>query len=127
MKYLNNHFITKIERISDGIQTVMNYNHAAINDFDTKIIYINNKNKPLWVEIIHSANISNRLHPDTVPVFNSKTLSPFGFVANISLSQTIIALFNNSKRFIIMRIVYLLKKLHLFYFCRRTYRFLKKT
>lgn len=100
LKYINNHFISKIEKISDDIQTVLNYNHANINNSDTQVIYVNNKEKPLWIEVIHSNNISNRLHLDAVPIFNNRILSSFGFTANISMYQTLSAFYGNRKRLI---------------------------
>ena len=87
MLYKNNHFISRIEKVNNGIETVITYNHAYINE-TSDVIYINNKHKPLWIEIIHDINISNGLRY-SMPIFFNNYLKAYGFRDRISKKNSL--------------------------------------
>lgn len=107
MKYINNHFITRIEKRNALVETVITYNHALINEI-AEILYIENK-EPLWIEIIHKGNISNGLRL-SVPKFSGKVFNSFGFSADISVKKSFIFLLQYVKRVTLHGLLSLSKK-----------------
>jgi hypothetical protein len=83
---MNNHFVSKIEKISSGIETVIVHDHTYIDRFG-KVNYVNNRNKPLWLEIIHGGNLANNLSPLYRPVIR-KNVNDFGSKLEISLKNS---------------------------------------
>jgi hypothetical protein len=74
-RYENNHFLSRLEVLSTLIDTVIIHNHTSVDKID-KVFSVDNKNNPLWVEIIHDSNISNNMRLSQ-PILFEKTLSSF--------------------------------------------------
>jgi hypothetical protein len=89
--YENNHFISRIEEISNKFETVIPHDHTYI-DKVADVVYINNKQKPLWLEIIHEGNVINSIYPESVPLFRNKVSDLYNFDVRISLVNTIVFL-----------------------------------
>jgi hypothetical protein len=96
MHYENNHFISRIEKISNGIETVITFDHTNLNKV-ADVVYINNKQKPLWLEIIHGGNLINSLYPSSTPLFSSKITRSFNCEEKISLVNTLLMLYKYLK------------------------------
>lgn len=92
MLYMNNHFISRIEKNSNGIETVLLHDHTYIDKMND-IVYIKNKHKPMWLEIIHGGNLENRLFPESVPLFRNKILKTFNLNEKISYVNTLTLLY----------------------------------
>lgn len=88
MQYMNNHFISRIEKITKGVDTVIVHDHTFI-DKVSEVIYVKKKNKPLWLEVIHENNIINNLYLESQPIFNNRVLRFFHFNANVSFFNTL--------------------------------------
>jgi len=124
MHYVNNHFISRFEKISDGVETVITYNHAFINDAGD-VHYINNHKKPTWIEIIHDGNVSNNLRASSKPVFHNRYFKSFGINETISYKQTLLIFYKYSKRNIYVHMAHFLRKIGLYDFAKKTYHWLK--
>jgi hypothetical protein len=90
MHYDNNHFISRIEKRSDAIDTVLTHEHTQIGKV-TDVIYIDNRKKPLWLEIIHEGNIINYLYSSSVPLASNKMAPSFALKERISMKNTFFA------------------------------------
>lgn len=92
MYYKNNHFVSRIEKITDSINTVITHDHTYI-DKAGSVVYLNNRSKPMWLEIIHDDNIINNLYPTSIPLFFKKVGKCFYIndILNISISNTIVS------------------------------------
>lgn len=90
MLYLNNHFISRIEKVSEALQTVLANDHTLI-DKTASVIYRTNKHKPLWLEIIHGGNLVNCLNPSSLPLLRNKHMKPFHVNGTTSFSNWFIA------------------------------------
>ena len=123
MKYINNHFITRIEKRNALVETVITYNHALINEI-AEILYIENK-EPLWIEIIHNGNISNGLRL-YVPKFSGKVFNSFGFSADLSIINSFIFLLKYVKRITLHGLLVLSKKIKLYKPLKRIKRYITK-
>lgn len=123
MKYLNNHFISRIEERSSIIETVITYNHALINEVG-EVLYVENK-EPLWIEIIHNGNISNGLRL-YVPKFSGKVFNSFGFSADLSIINSFIFLLKYVKRITLHGLLVLSKKIKLYKPLKRIKRYITK-
>lgn len=88
LHYKNNHFISRIEKVANGIETVITLDHTFI-DRIAEVICIGKKHKPMWIEIIHGGNLYNSLDHLSVPLFIYKTTGSFSIIAKISLSNTL--------------------------------------
>ena len=56
----NNHFSTLVIANSCPIKTILDYDHMKINRFfPTRFL---NKEKPMWLEVVHDGNILNRMY-----------------------------------------------------------------
>lgn len=123
MKYINNHFITRIEKRNALVETVITYNHALINEI-AEVLYIENK-EPLWIEIIHNGNISNGLRL-YVPKFSGKVFNSFGFSADLSIINSFIFLLKYVKRITLHGLLVLSKKIKLYKPLKRIKRYITK-
>ena len=56
----SNHFSTFIEKSDVLVRTALGYNHMTIAEH-MDVVSINNE-KPMWMEVIHDTNVSNRMH-----------------------------------------------------------------
>lgn len=90
MYYRNNHFISKIEKKSPHVNTVIAYDHTYI-DCVGEVTYLEFKAKPMWIEFIHESNIVNTLSVESIPVYNLSVLRPFNLQVGISFFNTILA------------------------------------
>jgi len=80
MFYQNNHFISRLEKNNNLLETVLIYDHTQIDKIKD-VNYINNKKKPMWVEVVHDTNLSNWMKT-SYPVFSKDYFKQF----NISVS-----------------------------------------
>ena len=123
MKYINNHFISRIEQRNAVVETVITYNHALINEVG-EVVSIENK-EPLWIEVIHNGNISNGLRL-SLPKFSSQIFKSFGFSADISLKNSLIFLLQHVKRITLHGLLVLSKKIKLYKPLKRIKRYITK-
>jgi hypothetical protein len=99
IKYPSNHFFSRIETNTKEIQTVLAIKHSHIRKKSiaskTAVVFINNKNNPFWIEVIHDRNVANDLYIAfrirdianfflTRPVLKNRTLSEFGIDVSIT-------------------------------------------
>ncbi len=115
--YRNNHFISRIEEISDGIETVLTHDHTQI-DKSAKVEYINNKNKPLWLELVHEGNLVNYLYPTAVPLFKIGIPHSFNIENKVSSRNTSIAYFQYVKLRILLVRAKILRRLGIYEFLK---------
>ena len=109
MQYMNNHFISRIEKITNGIDTVIVHDHTFINKV-SEVIYVKKKNKPLWLEVIHENNIINKLYLESQPIFKNSVLRFFHFNANVSFLNTLSFSINHLKVMVLLLIRKIIKK-----------------
>lgn len=61
--YPNNHFPARMEKDLSDFKLVLSVSHSHLRKKSLrekiKIVKVDNKHKPLWVEVIHSKNVSN--------------------------------------------------------------------
>lgn len=57
INYKFNHFISMI---GSNENTILNFNHAAIDKIGKEIVYLKTK-RPMWIEIIHQSNVINEI------------------------------------------------------------------
>lgn len=121
MKYHNNHFSTKVEQISNGVDTVLLHDHTYINK-DAEVVYIKNKSKPLWLEIIHGGNLMNSLDPTAVPLFSGKILDSFSSKERVTIKKTLLLLCKYYKLQINLLRAKFLKRIGVYDFLRENIR-----
>lgn len=65
-----NHFSTLVSPYGEEVDTVLNYGHMKIGEE----VYINEieNDKPLWLEIVHETNVSNRMHYKSKDIVTEK-------------------------------------------------------
>lgn len=119
MHYENNHFISRIEKRSDVIDTVLTHEHTQIGKV-TDVIYIDNKMKPLWLEIIHEGNVINYLYSSSVPLVSNKSAGAFALKERISLKNTILAMVKYGYLQILLARNVLLKKMGIYDLLKRS-------
>ncbi|MEC4887058.1 MAG: hypothetical protein SAL70_37975, partial [Scytonema sp. PMC 1070.18] len=72
-KYLNNPFMSLFEKVNhltiDGFKTILCGNHTELSLMG-KIQQI--KTKPVWLQVVHDKNVSNRIRGIRVPIKNLK-------------------------------------------------------
>ena len=79
--YKNNHFISFVERCtsSSAIKTVFGYgSHIDVGSYKgTDVLRIEDKKKPMWIEVIHDTNMDNdvKMTFDTCLVTNQNRLA----------------------------------------------------
>ncbi len=64
----DNHFLSMIGKKDEDI---LQYNHAKILDSGKEVIFLNT-NKPMWTEIIHESNVTNKIN--YLDIENEKTI-----------------------------------------------------
>lgn len=96
MHHENNHFISRVESLSEGIETVIFANHSNISKM-AEVVYINEKKKPLWLEIIHGSNLINDLYVSSQPLFYFKFINLYHQELEISLRNTLNAFIHFAK------------------------------
>lgn len=84
--YKNNHFISRIEKNDEHIKTVLSIDHTQIES-ESKVFSINNRRKPMWIEVIHENNLSNYMQINK-PIFNSSYFEQFNLEIPIDLKVT---------------------------------------
>jgi hypothetical protein len=89
MRYENNHFISLIEKRHNFIKTVLLNDHTKIHNFG-KVFSIENKSKPLWIEIVHNSNVSNQMKI-SMPLFLDTYFKSFSIEINIDKKQSFIS------------------------------------
>ena len=58
--YKNNHFLSYYERLGEKSRTIWGFWHFSIYNYKgIRVATINNKENPMWVEVIHKGNIDN--------------------------------------------------------------------
>ncbi len=93
MRYPHNHFLTLAERIDKGFRTIEFYPHASAR----KILdVIDVFERPYWIEVVHSCNVSNELRitsriQNRFPI-KSLSLSDYGLPIHISWPRNILNL-----------------------------------
>ena len=112
-----NHFVSRIEKISNEVDTVITHDHTLIDEVG-EVIYINNKKKPMWLEIVHDGNLENRLYPDSIPLFRGKILESFQLMEKISRVNTLALVFNYLKLKALLLRRDLLRKLGIYDFMK---------
>ena len=118
MHYENNHFISRIEKLSSGVDTVIAHDHTAIQ-MVSDVNYIRNRNKPMWLEIIHDGNIINSLNPSSTPFVFSTVLASFHLEERISLLNSSVALIRYIRIHLLLARAALLKKLGIYDLLKR--------
>ena len=107
----NSHFIGRIELFNDkdGVKTTLSVDHRYIEKY-AEVINITNK-KRMWVEVIHSKNIANRiqLYLRIKPVIKNN-VSDFNFQISINIKNLIKAYLVHLMKKIKTLIVTLVKK-----------------
>lgn len=74
-----NHFSTLIEFNDDKINTILNFNHMEIAK-NVNTVELDNT-VPLWLEVVHSTNVSNRMHCSLKSLINDKSfLKRYGVI-----------------------------------------------
>lgn len=118
MHYENNHFISRIEKLSSEIDTVIAHDHTAIQ-MVSDVNYIRNRNKPMWLEIIHDGNIINSLNPSSAPFVFGGSLTSFHLKERISLLNTVVGLFKYTRLHLLLARAAFLKKLGIYDLLKR--------
>lgn len=72
----SNSFITRIERVSQRIETVLCSDHAKVRDLYPS--FISDASFPAWMQIIHGENLSNKIVGVECPVNSSEIYQSFG-------------------------------------------------
>lgn len=85
--YKKNHFLSRIEKLQEPIQTVISVDHTQI-DTVAEVENILQKH-PLWIEVVHDSNISNSIRLSK-PIFFKSIFEEFGFLADINYRLSII-------------------------------------
>lgn len=72
IKYANNHFMTLVEDV-DHIKTCYGYGSHFLLEKNkvAKVVHVNDKSKPMWMEVIHKCNVDN----DVKMTFDTKVLT----------------------------------------------------
>jgi len=72
-----NHFLSRIENIKRGVETVFSCENTNI-DFlkNVEVVDIDDKKQRLWIEVVHNTNVANHSRV-LLPVFCKKKLEPF--------------------------------------------------
>lgn len=119
--YRNNHFISRIERRTPNINTVITYNHYSINEAGD-VYYISNRRKPMWLEIIHKGNLINVLDPTSLPLISVKALSDFQQKGEISIAHTYNAFLKYFHLWVLTKRARALKGLGVYYFLKKIFK-----
>lgn len=83
-----NHFSTMVSKKEPTIDVITNYNHIEIANFIDNLIESENKD-PLWLEVVHDTNVSNRTHMKRKDiVYNKAAFSIFGISHKNTSSKT---------------------------------------
>lgn len=96
IRYESNHFISLSEKNGENVETVIIHDHSAIHSVK-KVIPVENKSKPMWIELIHESNISNGLKL-ALPCFSINFKKHFSLNNKINKLNTIIFLFKYLKK-----------------------------
>ena len=95
-RYENNHFISLLEKNDQAIETVIFNDHSVIQTVK-KVTSVENKHKPMWIELIHETNISNWLQPG-LPCFSPYLMKFFTVNFRIKVVNTLIFFFKYLKK-----------------------------
>lgn len=117
MEYRNNHFISRIEKMGKQVQTVLTHNHAFV-DRISRVIYIKNMKKPMWLEIIHDNNILNCLDTTSTPLFSFSKVRAFPLEIRISTRNTLYATWKYIRLQLLLARAAILKKLRIYEFLK---------
>lgn len=94
MYYPHNHFLTLVEPKTDDIKTIECYGHASARK---QLPYIDIKEKPYWLEIVHNHNVSNELRiTSRIRYFlciSNTSLSDFGIQKTFHVFQNLQKMF----------------------------------
>jgi hypothetical protein len=113
LHYHNNHFVSRIEKLSKNVVTVFTCDHTNI-DRVSEVVYVENKSKPLWLEVIHEGNLINNIYPDAIPVLGSRCFFLFGFKEDLSVKGTLLLFLKYFYRRLLLFRAYILKKLTIY-------------
>lgn len=113
-----NHFISRIEKISNSIETVITHDHTQIEKI-AKVIFINNKRKPMWLEIIHEGNIFNEFYSSSLPQCFCKIHDSFRFKVEISKQNTIISILKYARLQFFLARNAIMRRLGIYVFLRK--------
>lgn len=65
-----NHFSTLVSPYEKDVDTILNYGHMDIGE-QVPLAEVENDN-PLWLEIVHETNVSNRMHHTSKDIITAK-------------------------------------------------------
>ncbi len=89
MTYPHNHFLTYIEKANSDFKTTIYIRHAEARKKMQNVIDI--RNKPYWIEIVHSNNVNNDLRITSrikyAMVWHNTNLQKYGLNIEISKKQ----------------------------------------
>jgi len=88
MRDESNHFLSRIERNSSQLETVITHDHTHV-DKVSKVLSIDNKNRPMWVEVVHESNVGNWLRL-SMPIFSDKYFERFNLNVSINKQKSIV-------------------------------------
>jgi len=95
MYYENNHFLSRLEG-KKNLDTVIIHDHTQI-DKVAKIFSVDNKAKPLWIEVVHDSNLTNRIRL-TRPIFSSNYFKQFNLNVVINKKNSVAFLIKYLKK-----------------------------
>lgn len=118
LHYGDNHFISRIEKVSNCVETVITYDHTYISKV-AEVTYIENKYKPMWIEIIHEGNLINSLYPTSVPKFCGKLFGAFNLEAELSVINTFLLFIKFLKLKVLILRTDVLKRIGIYEFIKK--------
>lgn len=86
IRYEKNHFSSRLEMMKPNLETVIFHDHTQIDRF-AKVQSVENKKKPMWIEVIHESNVSNATRLSK-PYFSSRYFKNFNLDFSIDIKKS---------------------------------------
>lgn len=84
--YANNHFLSFYERTSTKVTTVWGFWHFCVFKYKgLRVVVVNNKKHPMWVELIHGGNVDN----DVKMTIHQRLVTDRGCMRHFGLNVTL--------------------------------------
>ena len=112
IRYENNHFSSRMEKNTGNLETVISYDHTRIDKID-RVHSIENKTKPMWIEIIHESNISNTIRLSK-PLFKINSIKEFNLNLPLNKRKALSFFINYLKKITYDHLASLFAKIGLF-------------
>ena len=101
-----------MEKNTGNLETVISYDHTRIDKID-RVHSIENKTKPMWIEIIHESNISNTIRLSK-PLFKINSIKEFNLNLPLIKRKALSFFINYLKKITYDHLASLFAKLGLF-------------